>query len=315
MTATRSWWDGRSRAPLRVGLAVAAALDLISLAGHLQTSSGRGGALPLAPGWLIAVGTHAAAIWIVAALGAGALVCFALGRAPLRSAALALLALGLLAESDAVLMGGPRRHVFAVGAVLLGWSIGVAWGRGLGGPEREDLAEAGALATLAATYFAAALSKLTARGLDWTDDLTLRDLLLSQRRVSDHGLFASLAATIVAHPGICRAMAVAALVVQLAAVLMLISRSLRVLVGGLLFAFHFQVWLLTGILYMGNLRLFALLCVPWTRLPLLADLLVGLPAPGSPPLPDTVVQRRVALGALAITAAVVGAAWLVPSRG
>src|SRR5262245_12825026 len=53
---TSSAWDGRSRAPLRIGLAVAAGLDLHWLVGQLHAAAPSAATHPLAPGWLLALG-------------------------------------------------------------------------------------------------------------------------------------------------------------------------------------------------------------------------------------------------------------------
>jgi hypothetical protein len=303
-----SAWDGRSRAPLRAGLAVITGLDLAWLVGELRVAA----ASPAPPGASalgLALSAHPWATGVGAAVIVSALAAFAFGRVPLGSAALALAVLALLAESHAALRGGPHHNVFAAGVVLLGWVIGLAWGRGLGGPAREDLAEAGALATLAATYVAAAVSKLAARGLDWSDPLTLADLLLSQHRVSDHGLGASLVAAIVAHPAVCRALAVATLAIQLGAPFMLAGLRSRIVAGGALLGFHLTISRLVGIGYVGNMMLLALFCIPWPRL--FPRLLAGLPAAPPPPDPEPIVARRVAVAATAILVAAVGAAWFL----
>lgn len=309
----RSPWDGLSRAPLRVGLAIVAAFDLLSLANQLRHEAPGPASHPLAPGWLLGLGGHAAFVWGAVALAMGALVAFAAARAPLRSGVLALAVLALFAESHAAIVGGPQRNVFASGAALLGWLCGLAWGRGLGATAREDLAEAGAIAAFAATYVAGGVSKLAARGLGWADALTLQDLLLAQQRVSAHGAGARLAAALVERPDLCRALALATLVIELSAFLMLVAPRPRAVVASLLAGFHLAVGLLTGIGYLGNLRLLMLLGLPWPRL------LERLPVPSLPPAPpppprDSVVERRVALAALVIVLAALGLAWQSPIR-
>src|SRR5579863_6482566 len=100
-----SFWDGRSRAPLRVGLAAAAALDLLDLAAQLRVTHPSAASHPLAPALLLALGGHRAAIAIGAAIGLAALLAFAAGRAQLWAGALALGVLALFAESQAALLG------------------------------------------------------------------------------------------------------------------------------------------------------------------------------------------------------------------
>ena len=311
-----SAWDGWSRAPLRAGLAIVAGLDLIGLAERLRALPPGGARHPLAPAWLLALGAQPLAVDGLVAAGLVALLLFAIGRAPLRAGGGALVLLAVLAETQAALAGGPQRNVFASGATLLGWLIGLGWGRGLGGAgaNREDLAEAGAVATFAATYVAAGVSKLQARGLGWADPLTLQDLLLAQHRVSEHGIRAHLVAAFVGSPGLCRVLALATLAIELGACLMLLTPALRLALGTLLVAFHLQVWLLTGIWYAGNLRLLLLLCVPWPWPRMIRRLLARWPVPPGPPPRDPAVERRVAIAALSILAAAIGLAALSPVR-
>jgi hypothetical protein len=306
--AVTSFWDGRSRALLRLGLGLIAALELASLAGDLWSLHAGDRSHPFAPGWLLALGAHPVPIAILSLVGVAALLQFARGRAQLLAGALALVLLALFAESHAALVGGPRRDLFASGVALLGWSCGLAYGRGLGSDgAREDLAEAGAVAMLVATYVAAAISKLAAEGLDWTDPSTLRALLLSQRRVTDHGLASGWANAIIDHPGLSRALAAATLAIQLGAFLYLYRPWLRVAWGSLLLAFHINVALLTGIHYSGNMKLLLLLSFPWPRL-------LRVPSAPLPARADPAVERRVFYAACALTAAALALAWLLPIR-
>jgi hypothetical protein len=282
-------WDERSRAPLRVGLAVVATSDLVSLGvdvGHTR---------PL----LVAMDV---------AIGIAALVAFATSRWPITSGAIALVAIGAVAEAQAALLGGPQRHVFASGAALAGWLAGLAWGRGLPRVgEREDLAEAGAIGTLAATYVGAGTSKLLATGFSWADATTLRAVLLAQRRVTDHGFFTRLADYVVEHPSASRALAVATLLIQLGAFLYFVHPAVRIAWGALLLSFHVGVFALTGIGYRSNVALLLIFTFPWPRL------FRSIPSATAQPR-DAEVERRALVAAIAVAAVLVALAWLVPLR-
>jgi hypothetical protein len=291
-----------------VCLALIAATDLVSLVTDLWHTHAGGAVHPLAPRLLVALGGRPLPLLLLALVGLSALALLALGRRQIASGAAALAVLAVLAECQAALAGGPHRVYFAVGAVLLGWLGGLAWGRALSrGAVREDLAEAGAIAVLAATYVGAAVSKLLAHGFSWADESTLRSVLLSQNRVTEHGLLARYATLVIEHPGLSQALALAALLIQLGAFLYLLSPALRVLMGTLLLSFHLNVALLTGINYRANFFLLLLFSYPWPR---------RWPTREAAPLParDPVVERRVLIAASVIVVVLVALAWLLPLR-
>jgi hypothetical protein len=305
----KPFWDDRSRAPLRVALGIVLLQDLVLLAGTLWLARPSELSHPRAPAWLIGIAGRPLPIVALSLIALVAVVQLMRGRRTLACGALALVAMALMAESHAAVVGGPARNTFASGAVLLGWLGGLVWGRALGDGDREDLAESGALALLAATYVGAALSKLMALGVAWIDDHTLRALLLTQNRVSDHGLLARYAMLVVEHPRLSQALAGATVVIQLGAVALVLSARLRLVSAALLLAFHVNVALLTGIYYSGNMLLLVAFGCPWARW-------LGLrrgDAPEHLRKPD--VEHRVLIAGVAVVVVLIALAWLLPLRG
>jgi hypothetical protein len=304
-------YDGGSRRVLWIGLALGCAAQLVGTASSVASLAAGPGAHPLAPRFLLALGGSPAA-WVAAAIGVLALTAFALRRAPLASGALALALLALVGEAHAALADGPRRHEFATGAALAGWLCGLAFARALRpgarplDSEDDALAETGAVAALAATYVDAALSKLTSSGLGWTDALSLRAMLLTQRPINDVSLAGAWARAILEHPALAQALSLATLVVQLGAIAWAFDRRARVVCGLLILAFHFNVSVLTGIGYMGAVWLVVLFSFPWWRV---------VRARAEPPPPvEPRALRRATLRAVAVTAVLVALAWALPIR-
>jgi hypothetical protein len=280
-------WEGTSRAPLRVGLAAIAAIDLVVVAANVALANPGTTENPLAPAWLRLVSHRPVAPLGIALLGLAALAQFARQRRPLLHGSVAILALAILTEAHAALMGGPMRNFFTSGAMLLGWLFGLGCAKRLDdGHERspreraafaEQLAERGAVGALAATYVGAAISKLSISGAAWVESASLRAVVLSQHRVDDASFFGSYARAVGASPGLATLLSFAALVAQLSAVAMPFSRRLRMATGTLVLLFHLNAWALLHILYGEAIALTALFSYPWARL--LARFFSGDPSP------------------------------------
>lgn len=284
----RSPYDGYSRRTLAVGLSACALIDLGSALGSIATRR---------IAWLA---------WAapVALAGAVALAQHARRRAPIASALVALAALAVVIGADAALLGGSRRNLFASGAALLGWTAGLAWARILQRADGEPLAEAGALAALAATYFNAGAGKLMHSGFAWAGAQTLRTMIVATRPMERSGPLATYARLVVEHPDFARALAAATVAIQLGALLWMLGPRLRAAWGVLLFAFHLNVFLLVNISYISQAALVALWSWPWPRL-------FGAPhasAPAEPDAGDPARERRLAWRAAAIVAAAIALA-------
>jgi len=174
----------------------------------------------------------------------------------------ALLALSALGWRADFLDGGPRREFYASGVALLGWCMGLGWGKSTRDPDELEVAELGAAAALAATYFSAGMSKLVVGGLEWAGEArTLRAMILTVRAVADGPLtgWDRIGQMVIENPALARLLAIATLVVQLGAPLWLCGRWLRLSWGVMLLGFHMSVQALTGISYREQMALVVLL--------------------------------------------------------
>ncbi|HEY8040979.1 MAG TPA: hypothetical protein VIF15_14335 [Polyangiaceae bacterium] len=294
--------DGESRRLLRLALAGVAAVDAVLLAvtAHgLSAEATLHGSRPLAQ--LLA---SAPVVVVIAGVALVALASFARGRAPIVTGLVAIAALGTLESTQASLFAGHQRVFFATGATLAGWLFGLAFERRMG-RRGETLAEAGAVAGLAATYVDSGLSKLTTAGWLWADANTLRSAVLTNHPVDDTSPLASYARLVVENDAVAHGLAAATLVIQLGAVVYVLGPRLRMLWGALLLAFHVNVALVTqDIFYFQACILLLAFSFPWGRL-------ARARAAPSPPAFAPEQTRAVALRLGGWVAAAAGAAWLV----
>ncbi len=325
-----SYWDGRSRSFLRVGLAVIVASNVLGAAANVWQDQRGTWSHPMAPDWLLNLGGSplVGLLLIVALLAIGQ---FARKPGQLAAGALALAAMALLVEADGALNEGPKRHFFAPGLALLGWLAGLAFARLLAwrsGHARADLtawqeihAEMGAVAALAGNYVDAAASKLLHVGPGWANDTTLRSVILSHHPLGDGSLAGQYAHFVAGSAAASQVLAVATLVVQGGACLMLIGPRWRLLAGLAVFAFHCNVELLADIGY-GPARMTLLLfCLPWPLfLPRLlrrwprAVAFFAVVAPMTSPAVSRTQLLRVSALVLALVAATVVTARALPIR-
>jgi hypothetical protein len=308
-------YDGYSRAPLRVGLAVVGAFDAVALAVQIHVVPPSAISSPLAPRALLSLHDQAAPLGLVVAVALVSLALFALRRCVVLGGVGAVAALGVLSECHAALLGGPRRAYFFSGAMILGWVFGTTFARGVatGTPRRavsgeERLAEIGSIAVLAATYTGAAASKLLLGGREWTDGNHLRAILVSQHRVDDVSIVARYLRLVVDHGSVALALGAATLVLQLGAVALVVSPKLRAAWAVGLLGFHVNVWLLAGIFYAEATALLLLFGFPWGAMThrARAEEPPFVVAPGA--------ERRTGIAALAVVAALVVVAELGPER-
>lgn len=310
-----SYWSGRSRAPLRVGLAIISAViflvEVSSLADYYQN--------PLyVPRNAVLVGlippTHAvlAAVYLVGLVG---LAGVALDRRPARGGLLALFCMALVCEWALELFDSPSHNFFFPGGMLLGWVCGLGCaseimrrGAVKADPKafREELAEAGAIGVLAALYVGSGVSKLVSGGLGWADTTNLRALVLAQRGAGFYRWVDAYRELVVQHPRLSQAFAAAALVFELGGFLMLLSPRLRALSGLLLLGLHVNIFLLCDIPYVEPMVLLPLFTLPWPLLWRARGAAVEAPAMMAP----AELPRRV----LIVTGLLLYAAWLLPVR-
>jgi hypothetical protein len=307
----RSPYDGLSRRPLRVGLAVVGAATVAFETSAFRAGRRGFGVARSSPAFLLWIGERPAVVAILALAGVAALFLFARRPAAILPGSIALLVMASLSESHTALSGGVSHFPFVGGAALLGWLLGLAYARGLrprrAGAFDEALAEAGAVAMVAATYVCSGLAKLVKSGPAWADDTTLRATVLSLHRVDDTSVLGAYARLVVAHPGASRALAAASLIIETCAFLYVAHPRLRVLWGALLLGFHLNVLLLLGIPYVLAAATVLLFSFPWPRL-------AGPPAAAPELSVDPVAHRDVAVLTASLIALGVSVALLLPGR-
>ncbi len=282
-------WDGRDRGRLRRILAVVVALDAAALLvfvlggefGELAHPAPRawaralvGSPLAIAPFALSMLG--AGLFWRGRSLGGGVLV----------------LAGGYALSEALAAFQGPGRGVFASGGCVLGWMCGVAYARRFRLPDGDRFAEAGAVGVLAATYVAAAWSKLSLAGLAWARPTNMQAFLLEQAGSDPSSAGARLADAVLAWPSLAVLLAALTLAVEGGAFAMLLGARARAGTCAVILAFHAVVLLGTGILYPGAMILLVTLGFPgpWRGAP-------SAQAPDGPP------DRRRLGAALAVAGA------------
>lgn len=264
----RTPWDGASRAPLRIILALVFAIDLGGVAWMVFKTAPSAVSHPSAPGWLLGLSGHGLALGALVLVGWGALVRFAAAPGRSWTGLVALIAAGVLVEAHAALLVGPMRFLFVSGAAMLGWLVGGAYARGRGydAHEGERLAEIGASATLAATYVGAVLSKFWAGGLTWMPADALRMIVLSQHPAERLEIFNVYANLIGTSRAVAQVLVVLTLLCQLSALLYPFGPRLRAVAGTLLLGFHFNTAIITPLFFPQAMTLLLAFSYPWPRL-------------------------------------------------
>ncbi len=266
----KALYDGMSRAPLRIGLAVIGSFDAVALAWQVHRTAKNDISHPFAPRFLFALHDQPLALALIVSIAIASFVAFARRRHSIIGGALAISALAILSESHAALVGGPARSFYAVGAVTFGWVFGLAYARGVGSgrlghevADEERLAEIGAVGVLAATYVGAGASKLFVSGVDWADANHLRAIVVSQHPISDHSLLGHYADAVMNHGTISQAFGLATLFVQLGAFMLLVSPVTRKLWTVGILGFHLNTLFLAHIIYFEAVVLAMLFGLPW----------------------------------------------------
>ncbi len=270
-----SYWDGYSRAPLRIGIATIAILEfaveawaVASMAAdpaHFPATGPLSGALQGLP-W---------AAWAIYALVAVGLLGLATNRRPITGAVWALAWMLLLSQWQTQLFGSPSRNAFFPGAALLGWTLGSVWARALPNALaetssalriRERLAEAGALGCIGAAYAGSATSKLLAAGATWADASQVRALVLWQSPVATWGWLLDYRQALLVSPGYARLAAIATLTIEMAGLLLIFGKRLRLVAAVALLGLHVNIILLCTMPYLEPMALLLLLALPWPQL-------------------------------------------------
>ena len=281
----------------RVVLAAVVALDVTVLAVVAHRSAAEAsGERP----WLRLLAS-VPSVGVLTAIGLAGAAFFARGRRPLAAGLLALTALSALESVAAAFSGSHQRVVFASGATLAGWLVGLAFARRVGERRDASFAETGAVAALAATYVDAGLSKLIDGGLHWADATSVQVAILVHHPVDDPSPLARYAHFLVDHPGAAQALSIATLAFELGAVALVLGPRIRMLWALLLVSFHVNVALVThDIFYLQSCVLLLALSVP--------------PGGATPRVsPERTRDATRALGRWVVVA--VAGAWLVRTLG
>lgn len=264
-----SWWDHRDRAPLRIGLATIAALQWALEASQLawqihdRAHYREGGALAQT------LARVPGAAWLLWALATVGLVQLARDRQPVRAGAFALACFALASAWQTQVFGSPSRNAFFPGAALLGWVLGQLWigerpsaaNRGL----RERMGEAGAIACIAAAYVGSCTSKLMVGGLAWADGDMLRALVIKQAPLAGWDWLVAIRDGIAGSPQLGQLLAIATLVIEGGAWVLLLGRGLRTAWALAIIGLHLSITLLCTMPYLEPIALLGLLALPWPR--------------------------------------------------
>jgi hypothetical protein len=271
-----SWWDGRSRAVLRIGLpAIMGAEQLVEA---WQVGAQAADPERFVPSGVLshALASVPGAAWGIWAMIVVGLVAVARDRTPVKAGLWALAWAALLSEWQTQIFGSPSRNAFFPGAALLGWVLGQLWATTLlertadATPDRarqrelrERLGEAGVLGCIAAAYVGSCTSKLLAAGTSWADASQVRALLLWQEPLADWPWLLAWRDAIIEDPALGRTAAIATLVIEGGALLLLLGPRLRLVWSTLLVGLHASITLLCTMPYLEPCALLVLLAVPW----------------------------------------------------
>lgn len=311
----KSPYDGASRGPLRIAIALVLSIDTLALAVSVSTTHKSAISHPFAPGFLLALGGKPHIVAPIALAGLLALALFARRPSAIAPGFAALACNFVLCEAQAALLVGPMRVFFTGGAVLLGWLSGLVVAKMIAAHTRERahessssaraeaLAEAGATGALAATYVNAITSKLLASGLSWADADGMRALVITQRGIGGHSPLDAYAHAVITSPSLAWTLSSLTLLIQAAAIAYPWSPRLRAVIGTLLLAFHLNVWLLTPIFFPQAMLLLIALSYPWPRIVARAR---GRAAPKEP-LPNEAPRHAVFAASIGWSAVIAGA--------
>jgi hypothetical protein len=273
-----SWWDGRSRTALRIGLPAIMAVE--QLVEAFQVAAQAADPTRFSPSGALAraLGGMPGAAWGIYAMIVLGLLLVARDRAPVRAGLWALGWATLLSEWQTQIFGSPSRNAFFPGAALLGWVLGQAWagavlerdGAARSEPARhralrERLGEAGALGCIAAAYVGSCTSKLLAAGTSWADARQVRALILWQEPLGDWAWLHAWRDAILHDPSLARTAAISTLVIEGGALLLLFGPRLRFVWAAVIVGLHASITLLCTMPYLEPVVLLGLLVVPWAR--------------------------------------------------
>ncbi len=267
-------YDGYSRTPLRVGLAVITGIvflgeicSIVSMLGDPHFAH--------VPGPLHLLPNHPASAWFLFVCIAVGLVSLALDRRSIVAAFWSLFWMSVTSYWQRELFGSPSRNSFFPGVMVFGWLLGLIWARIVAGKDaeqpqgrvfRERLAEAGAMACIAAGYTSSGLSKLFAAGVDWINPHQIRWLILGQEPLANWSWLVAYRNYVVEHPQAASFAALMTIVVEGGGFFLILGSRWRLLWTGMIWALHCNIILLCLMPYFEPMALLLLFSVPWPRL-------------------------------------------------
>ncbi len=248
---------------LRIGLSSVVALDVVGYFFFVDDARTRAQATGASWGFLTEWMSSTPGRGLLLLVGLSSVVAFAWRPGRLRAGALALGVLVLLSSAHTQLFGSPWRHLFFSGLCLLGWLAGLVLARIDDRPDDESYAATGTRALLGSAYLSAALSKLLYGGTGWADGTTIQASVINQTGLVADTWLDAYRSWVAFSPTIAVAAAVGTMVVEAAGPALLGSKRIRALTAFGLWAMHFNIFLLTGIMYWESMVLLVLFGLPF----------------------------------------------------
>ncbi len=316
MAGWRSYWDGHSRAPIRVGIALVAGIEwfveCIQVGWQSQDPEHFMPRGDLAQ-WLA---TLPGAVWVIYGMIAAGLWALASDRRPIVGGLWALAWAALLSEWQTQIFGSPSRNAFFPGAAVAGWVLGELWAHAVADERdttphrvtRERLGEVGVLGCIAAAYVGSGLSKLLASGAGWADGAQIRALVLWQQPVADWAWIEAYRSLVLQEPAVAVAASVATLVIETGALVLLLGPRARLAWTVAILGLHINIIVLCTMPYLEPMALLLLVAVPWPRV------LGRTPAP-EPEVPSPYRDVTMPRSVWAIMVGIVLLAWAAAPWG
>ncbi|MFV8750232.1 hypothetical protein ACNOYE_06750 [Nannocystaceae bacterium ST9] len=303
-----------ARAGLRWVLVGVTVFDLLAVLLILLVQPAPDVRVAWTPAWLFTIVDRTWPVVVLLAVATIGVIGFARGkRSEPWFLALLLIAMALLVEVLGAWLGSHHRRYYSVGAALTGWLIGLVYGRLRGADQArsERLAEAGAAAALAATYFDAGLQKLLAGGLFEVHSMQAH--ILSHHPIDDASPIGALTRFVALDSSVAAGFGVVTVIVQVGALAYLVGPRMRMVWGTLLIGFHLGTLVFLNLIYIEATVLLLAWSYPWARIVARRR---GASRP-SEPASRELDDPPVAGGELAllggVTVLLIGVAWVVPT--
>jgi hypothetical protein len=153
--------------------------------------------------------------------------------------------------------------------------LGLVWARIIAGKDsnerdgrvfREKLAEAGAMACIAAGYTSSAVSKLSAAGIDWISHHQVRWLVLAQEPLGTWPWLTAYRNFVIEHPSVGWFSALMTIIIEGGGFFLIFGKRLRQFWTIMIWALHLNIILLCFMPYLEPMALLAVFSIPWPRI-------------------------------------------------